>query len=324
MRSLLGFTLIALATWAFPGHAYAQFGGYQVVTRQMPVPAGSPRAQVTATCPTGKVAISGGFLFTPPGRYGLDQSEPRADGNGWQVTVNRMDGVAGRVTTYAVCVNADQLPSKTAVLTPPSGVVTMEVPCGPGKVAVNGGLIDAVGSQIYELASRPVTNGSGWVMSVYHTSTNRRREVEAYAICVPRESTTPPDPNTPANSRTATLYDALDSSQMGFTPSGGVDLTALENQGSTGKITLSKSTAGEVSVVVDVTSVVSGTYNVFLHQASASEVLQTSNIGQVQALTGTGSGGAFSAQAVLGAGYFWISLVQVGGQERYRSTSVQF
>jgi hypothetical protein len=232
----------------------------------------------------------------------------QAQWDGWEVVVGSQNFPAGSDGVY--------------------GPVT----CPRGKIVIGGGFDFRTGDEeIWLRQNHPWygsnTGESGWSASAYFREPSQENlGVDVFAICVNADqgggTVLPPTPPTPSTETTIHLYDALDDSYTGFTATGGADLEALEDPGTVGAVTLSISATNRVSVQVDARLVVSATYNVFLHQANATEVLQTSNIGTLAAINGTGSG-SFSHDRVSGTRYYWVSMVEVGGSERYRSSSAQ-
>src|SRR5262249_34714009 len=91
----------------------AALNGYEVVHSRAVLPRNG-RVVVVATCPSGKRAISGGFL-TPTPADATDFSNPEGN-NAWKGSFKSNCG-GGEAPRYAVCVNAHM--RRGCFVTPP-------------------------------------------------------------------------------------------------------------------------------------------------------------------------------------------------------------
>jgi hypothetical protein len=83
--------------------------GYEIVT-QTDTLTENVEATVTATCPTGKVVVGGGWLSVYPADH-VAIAESYPTGTGWAVRVKLLGNTGGSystdVTAYAVCIDAN-------------------------------------------------------------------------------------------------------------------------------------------------------------------------------------------------------------------------
>jgi hypothetical protein len=78
--------------------------GLHVVSQNFTAPPNNPGFTVNATvpCPTGEIAVSGGFILSSTQSLVVDASRPSST-TGWNVIVNTISADSGIFTVYATC-----------------------------------------------------------------------------------------------------------------------------------------------------------------------------------------------------------------------------
>ena len=120
----------------------------------------------------------------------------------------------------------------------------------------------------------------------------------------------------------APMYDALDNPTSGYTCPGGADVDDLEALGTFGFAVINTNGNGDLIVQVSLKGAVPSTYDVYVHQNVGGSCSPTL-VGQLTT-NGKGNGNAHAElERTANATDFWVSLVDTGTDERYRTTSVQ-
>lgn len=166
--------------------------GYQVITgTAASLDGAGSQVTVTAACPTGQVAVSGGVSSHSP--LGEILSSYPADNFDWTDVVYQADtvGYPGTVTPYVVCVDSSSVPGfhiATGLqnMGPATeGIVNAFCTTGTGEEVLSGGWsntsVDAPGN-----ISQPLSGDSrAWQVGNYNASATDGDIMTAYATCVP-------------------------------------------------------------------------------------------------------------------------------------------
>jgi hypothetical protein len=145
------------------------------------VTAGS-NGNITAACPSGSVAVGGGFRFNPLYLQVFNSSQ---SGNGWQVYAKNSSGINSNLTTYVTCLSGISGASTSQVLAQTSiaGNSTggIEAACSSGSLVTGGGFALSSNMSVYN--SSMSSNPNKWI-SYGSNMASGSQLFNNYAICL--------------------------------------------------------------------------------------------------------------------------------------------
>ena len=189
--------LAAVAVWlvALGGSARAQgVTGYQEITGSTVTVPGFQTLSGTATCPSGEVVLSGGYMSSG-GNLRIIASEP-VDANGglssttWTVTGFDSGDGQGSFTPYAICVSsaiAGYVETSGANTVAAGSFSQLTQTCSPGTVIVGGGFASPNTGLIVnesDPTSSSTVSSTTWTVFVDNSAGRTSESVTLYAVCV--------------------------------------------------------------------------------------------------------------------------------------------
>jgi hypothetical protein len=145
--------------------------------------AGKSNTPLTVTCPSGELALSGGWSSSV-------RNSPitfsKRSGNGWQILINTLNtGLIPTTTVYAIClqhVAGASVTERQATVTVAYGLgEEVRAMCNSGEIDVGGGGENNFGGYTYEL--QPSISPVGFFAGIYNITTSQQ-PITAYAECL--------------------------------------------------------------------------------------------------------------------------------------------
>jgi len=158
--------------------------GYELVTAETAVDTVTGK-QVSATCPTGKVATGAGFgvLDSTGGILDGEASQfvPSFDGTGWLTSAHNNSGFepSWKLKSFLACVNSTALPgyqvvtANTVASTLPSQQLSVSCPAGKHATGAGWTVVDSTGGTLDgdALFFLPAFDGASWLANAQNNST---------------------------------------------------------------------------------------------------------------------------------------------------------
>lgn len=146
---------------------------------QMSVPAGGTN-NLTVTCPTDSVVVSGGFA----GSSGVRIWHSTKDGNGWRVYATNTSGSAKPVNVYATCLVASGANSNIILkqeTARANDFTRLEATCPAGSIVTGGAWVIGTNTdiQIYNSSG----TGNGWQIYIDNSGASTPL-INVYAVCL--------------------------------------------------------------------------------------------------------------------------------------------
>jgi hypothetical protein len=185
--------LAALAVAAAPAAAAkkpAKLGKVKTVSASASSDGAQTPLTVTATCPSGKKAVGGGWTTPPvptPNAIFVYQSH-RGAGQSWTVTARTGFGVGSQLTTYVYCRNVKKAITEvtSTAVTPAaaSAEASATAQCPSSRKLIAGGFSSSKGNLpgdvAYPVAAYP--SGLAWIYTG-HNNTSTPATLTSYAYC---------------------------------------------------------------------------------------------------------------------------------------------
>lgn len=151
---------------------------------------GSQTGPAPASCPSGEIALSGGW-----GLVGDASAAPlssfRTSTRGWDIYATHSATIT--VTTYVNCLKnasgASITERKETGIVPPGGTATIIAKCNAGEVVVGGGFGGPAGLEIYNNSANSGTDWLGYVANHNGGSISSTYDVLAECLTYPNAST---------------------------------------------------------------------------------------------------------------------------------------